>query len=105
MLVTKKKIPAGGSIVVTLPFESVGVRRIILNSRSDNLVLYYDAISLLVTNAYDSLYEINFESYYGYPDASHFKLVNNADNDTYPRVLIDTVPSSPINLNYFTEVQ
>ena len=32
---------------------------------------------MLVTN------EIKFESYYGYPDASHFKLVNNTQNDNY----------------------
>lgn len=90
--------------MVSLPFESVGVRRIILNSKSSDLVLYYDTISLIETNAYTSVYEITFESYYGYPDASLFKLVNNSKNDAYPRVLIDTVPSSPTNANYFTEV-
>lgn len=90
--------------MVSLPFESVGVRRIILNSKSEDLELYYDTVSLIVTNAYTSVYEISFESYYGYPDASLFKLVNNAKNDAHPRVLIDTVPSSPTNANYFTEV-
>lgn len=90
--------------MVPLPFESVGVRRIILNSTSADLLLYYDNVSLILTNAYTSVYEISFESYYGYPDASLFKLVNNAKNNAYPIVLIDTVPSSPINTNYFTEV-
>lgn len=90
--------------MVSLPFESVGVRRIILNSNSADLLLYYDTVSLIVTNAYTSVYEISFESYYGYPDASLFKLVNNAKNDVHPIVLIDTVPSSPTNTNYFTEV-
>ena len=60
-----------------------------------------DSIPLLNTSLYNSLYEIKFESYYGYPDASHFKLTNNTQNDLHVKILIDTVPGSPINDNYF----
>ena len=101
MLVTNVKVPAGGSIVVTLPFDSIGVRRLIMNVEATGVVLYYNNIPLLNTSLYNSLYEIKFESYYGYPDASHFKLVNNTKTDSYVKILIDTVPDSPINDNYF----
>ena len=101
MLVTNVNVPAGGSIIVTLPFDSVGVRRLIMNVLATGVVLYYNTIPLLNTSLYNSLYEIKFESYYGYPDASHFKLANNTQNDSYVKILIDTVPGSPINDNYF----
>lgn len=101
MLFTNIKVPSGGSIVVTLPFDSIGVRRLIMNVSETGFVLYYNDIPLLVTSLYNSLYEIKFESYYGYPDASHFKLINNTQNDSYVKILIDTVPDSPINDNYF----
>lgn len=104
MLVANVKVPAGGSIVVTLPFDSIGVRRLIMNVGATGIVLYYNTIPLLITSLYNSLYEIKFESYYGYPDASHFKLTNNTKDNTYVKILIDTVPGSPINYNYFTEV-
>lgn len=104
MLVTNVKVPAGGSIVVTLPFDSVGIRRIIMNISSNDFVLFYDDIPLIITSLYKPLYELTFESYYGYPDASHFKVANNTKNDSYVKILIDTVPGSPINDNYFTEV-
>lgn len=103
MLVTNVKVPAGGSIVVTLPFNSIGVRRLIMNVTEAGVDLYYNNIPLINTSLYNSLYEIKFESYYGYPDASHFKLTNNTKNDTYVKILIDTVPDSPINENYFEE--
>lgn len=102
MLVTNVRVPAGGSIIVNLPFDSIGVRRLIMNvAETGGVVLYYDVIPLLDTSLYNSLYEIKFESYYGYPDASNFKLVNNTKNDSYVKILIDTVPGSPINENYF----
>ena len=104
MLVTNVKVPAGGSIIVTLPFDSIGVRRLIMNVVETGFVLYYNSVPLLNTSLYDSLYELKFESYYGYPDASHFKLANYTKNDSYVKILIDTVPGSPINENYFTEV-
>lgn len=104
MLVANVKIPAGGSIVVTLPFDSIGVRRLIMNVVSTGVSFYYNTIPLLNTSVYNSLYEFNFDSYYGYPDASHFKLVNNTKDNTYVNILIDIVPGSPINDNYFTEV-
>lgn len=104
MLTTNIKAPAGGSIIVSLPFESVSVRRFLMNVAATGIVLYYDTIPLIVTSLYTALYELKFESYYGFPDASHFKLVNNTNNDTYVKVLIDTVPSTQINENYFTEV-
>lgn len=101
MLVTNVNVPAGGSIVVTLPFKSIGVRRLILNVAASGFSLFYNDIPLLNTSLYNSLYEIKFESYYGYPDASHFKIVNNTKNGSYVKILIDTVPGSPINDNYF----
>lgn len=104
MLAANIKVPAGGSIVVSFPFESVSVRRLLMNVADANIVLYYDTIPLINTNLYTSLYELKFESYYGFPDASHFKLTNNTSNNTYVKVLIDTVPSTQINENYFTEV-
>ena len=104
MLVTNVKVPAGGSIIVTLPFDSIGVRRLIMNVEVTGIVLSYNTIPLLNTSLQTALYEIKFESYYGFPDASHFKLANNTKNDTYVKILIDTVPGSPINENYFTEV-
>lgn len=101
MLVTNVKVPAGGSIIVKLPFDSIGVRRLIMNVESTGIVLYYNDIPLLNTSLYNSLYEMKFESYYGYPDASHFKLTNNTVDIKYVIILIDTVPASPINDNYF----
>ena len=101
MLVTNVKVPAGGSIVVKLPFDSIGVRRLIMNVEATGVVLYYNTIPLINTSLYNSLYEIKFESYYGYPDASHFKLINNTQNISSVNILIDTVPDSPINENYF----
>ena len=105
MLTTNIKVPAGGSILVSLPFESVSVRRLLMNVADTGIVLYYDTIPLINTSLYTALYELKFESYYGFPDASHFKLTNNTNNDTYVKVLIDTVPSTQINENYFTEVK
>lgn len=104
MLVTNVKVPAGGSIVVALPFDSIGVRRLIMNVASTGIDLYYNTIPLLNTSLYNSLYEIKFESCYGFPDASHFKLANNTQDNINIKILIDTVPGSPINDNYFTEV-
>lgn len=104
MLTTNIKVPAGGSIVISLPFKSVSVRRFLMNVANTGVVLYYDTIPLISTSLYTALYELKFESYYGFPDASHFKLVNNANNDTYVKILIDTVPGTQINENYFTEV-
>lgn len=104
MLAANVKVPAGGSIVVSLPFDSIGVRRLIMNVAVTGIDLYYNNIPLLNTSLYNSLYEIKFETYYGYPDASHFKLVNNTKDIINVKILIDTVPGSPINDNYFTEV-
>lgn len=101
MLAANVKVPAGGSIVVSLPFESIGVRRLMMNVVATGFVLYYNSIPLLNTSVYNSLYEFKFESYYGYPDASHFKLINNTKDASYAKILIDTVPGSPINDNYF----
>lgn len=104
MLAANVKVPSGGSIVVTLPFKSIGVRRLIMNVSATGIVLSYDNIPLITTSLYTALYELKFESYYGFPDASHFKLVNNTKDDTYVKILIDTVPGSPINNDYF-EIQ
>lgn len=104
MLAANVNVPAGGSIIVNLPFDSIGVRRLIMNVGATGIVLYYNTTPLIVTSFYNSLYELKFESYYGFPDASHFRLLNNTKNSTYVKILIDTVQSSPINVNYFTEV-
>lgn len=104
MLAANLKVPAGGSIIVSLPFDSIGVRRLIMNVAATDVVLYYNTIPLLNTSLYNSLYEIKFESYYGFPDASHFKLANNTKDNKNVNILIDTVPGSPINDNYFAEV-
>lgn len=104
MLAANIKVPAGGSIIVSVPFKSIGVRRMIMNVNTTGILLYYDTVPLIVTSLYTSLYELKFESYYGFPNASHFKLTNNTQNDTYVKMLIDTVPESPINNDYF-EVQ
>lgn len=104
MLAANIKVPAGGSIIVSVPFKSIGVRRMIMNVNSTGILLYYDTVPLIVTSLYTSLYELKFESYYGFPNASHFNLTNNTQNDTYVKMLIDTVPESPINNDYF-EVQ
>lgn len=104
MLAANIKVPAGGSIIVSLPFNSIGVRRLLMNVSATGIVLFYDVIPLITTSVYTALYELKFESYYGFPDASHFKLVNNTKDDTYVKMLIDTVPESPINNDYF-EVQ
>ena len=101
MLVANIKVPAGGSIIVPVPFNSIGVRRVLMNVNASGVVLHYDTIPLITTSLYNALYELKFESYYGFPDASHFKLVNNTQNDTYVKMLIDTVPESPISTNYF----
>lgn len=101
MLTATMKVPAGGSIVVTFPFNRVGVRRLIVNIVEPSILLYHDTVQLFTSTAYQSLYEIKFESYYGFPDASKFKLVNYTKNETSVKVLIDTVPDSPINENYF----
>lgn len=101
MLAANVKVPAGGSIVVTLPFDSIGVRRLIMSVAATGVELSYNSIPLLITSLYNSLYEMKFESYYGYPDASHFKLVNNTKDNTDVKILIDTVPGSLINDNYF----
>lgn len=104
MLAANIKVPAGGSIIVSVPFKSIGVRRMIMNVNTTGIVLYYDTVPLIITSLYTSLYELKFESYYGFPNASHFRLTNNTQNDTYVKMLIDTVPESPINNDYF-EVQ
>lgn len=101
MLATNIKVPLGGSIVVSLPFNSIGVRRLLMNVSATGVDLYYDVIPLITTSLYTALYELKFESYYGFPDASHFKLVNNTKDDVYVKILIDTVPESPISTNYF----
>ena len=75
-----------------------------MNAVTTGVVLYYDSIPLINTSLYTALYELKFESYYGFPDASHFKLANNTNDNTYVKVLIDTVPGTQINENYFTEV-
>lgn len=72
-----------------------------MNVTADDILLSYDNIPRINTSLYTALYELKFESYYGFPDAARFKLVNNTKADTYVKILIDTVPESPINSDYF----
>lgn len=77
-----------------------GVRRIICTSNSaassslqnnDKLIAFF--------NSQNSI-DITFESYYGYPKLSDF-IVNQFG---YGSILVDIVPESPVNDNYFKEI-
>lgn len=102
MLTFSLNIPSADNIKVPFPFESVGVRRLILSTRINDFVLDYNGNELLVTSLYNSLYEIEFNSYYGYPDASLFSIINKSSGEsTHVRIMIDDVPASSVNKNYF----
>lgn len=95
-------IPSTVNIEVPFPSKSVGVRRLILSTRINDFVLVYNGNELLVTSLYNSLYEIEFNSYYGYPDLSLFSIINKSSGGSaHVRIMIDDAPASPVNKNYF----
>ena len=104
MLAASLQVPNGGSIVVKLPFGKVGVRRIIISAPSDSVNLTYDGINLVKFSRYNGFVDLKFESYFGFPDASKFAFVNYDTANANVVVLVDSVPESPINNDYF-EVQ
>lgn len=95
-------IPAGGSIVVKFPFKKkIGIRRLIVSSPHNDVTLNYDGIPIIKFNSSNGFVELNFESYYGYPDSSLFSMVNNGTTSVQATVLVDYVPYAPINSDYF----
>ncbi len=93
-------IPAGGSIVVKFPFKKIGIRRLIVSSYNDT-TLNYNGIPIIKFNSSNGLVELNFESYYGFPDSSLFSMVNNGTSPVQATVLVDYVPDASINSDYF----
>lgn len=101
MLSALLSIPAGGSIVVKFPFKKIGIRRLIVSSPHNDITLNYDGIPIIMLNSSNGLVELNFESYYGFPDSSLFSMVNNGTTSVQTTVLVDYVPDAPINSDYF----
>lgn len=101
MFYSKQSVPAGGSIVVNFPFESIGVRRLVITTKNEDVTLFYDNYEIFSTNSVTTIYELKFESYNGYPNASMFKLVNNSKVVATVVIMIDNVPLSPYNTDYF----
>ena len=77
MLSALLTIPPGGSIVVKFPFKKIGIRRLIVSSPHNDSALIYNGIQIISFNTSNGLVELNFESYYGFPDSSVFSMVNN----------------------------
>lgn len=100
MLSALLTIPIGGSIVVKFPFKKIGIRRLIVSSHNDTS-LNYDGIPIINFNSSNGLVELNFESYYGFPDSTLFSMVNNGTTSVQATVLVDYVPDVSINSNYF----
>lgn len=101
MFYSKQTVPSGGSITVNFPFESIGVRRLVITTKNEDVTLYYDNYEIFSTNSVTTIYELKFESYNGYPNASTFKLVNNSNVVATVVIMIDNVPLSPYNTDYF----
>lgn len=101
MFYSKQSVPAGGSIVVNFPFESIGVRRLVITTKNEDVTLFYGDYEIFSTNSVTTIYELKFESYNGYPNASMFKLVNNSKIVATVVIMIDNVPLSPYNPDYF----
>lgn len=101
MLAALLSIPSGGSIVVKFPFKKIGIRRLIVSSPNNDVTLNYDGIPIIKFDSSNGLVELNFESYYGFPDSSLFSMVNNGTTIVQVTVLVDHVPDAPINSDYF----
>lgn len=100
MLSAYLSIPAGDSIVVRFPFKKIGIRRLIVSSHND-ITLNYDGVPIIIFNSSNGLVELNFESYYGFPDSSLFSMFNNGVSPVQATVLVDYVPDAYINSDYF----
>lgn len=101
MLAALLPIPSGGSIVVKFPFKKIGIRRLIVSSPNNEVTLNYDGIPIIKFNSSNGLVELNFESYYGFPDSSLFSMINNGTTSVQATVLVDYVPDGSINSDYF----
>lgn len=101
MLSALLPMPAGDSIVVKFPFKKIGIRRLIVSSPHNEFTLNYDGIPIIKFNSSNGLFELNFESYYGFPDSSLFSMVNNGTTPVQATVLVDYVPDASINSDYF----
>lgn len=101
MLAALLTIPSGGSIAVNFPFKKTGIRRLIVSSPYNDVTLNYDGMPIIKFNSSNGFVELNFESYYGYPDSSLFSLVNNGTTNVQATVLVDYTPYAPINSDYF----
>lgn len=101
MLASLLTIPYGGSIVVKFPFKKIGIRRLIVSSPNNDITLNYDGIPIIKFSSSIGLVELNFESYYGFPDSSLFSMVNNGTTSVQATVLVDYVPDASINSDYF----
>lgn len=76
-----------------------GVRRIICSStdvQTSRLEVNGNVIACFNSN---SILEITFESYYGYPKLSDFSVFQFG----FGTLLVDTVPYSPVSHDYFEE--
>lgn len=101
MLAALLSIPIGGSIAVKFPFKKIGIRRLIVSSPYNEVTLNYDGIPIIKFNTSNGLVELNFESYYGFPDSYLFSMVNNGTTSVQATVLVDYVPDALINSDYF----
>lgn len=101
MLSALLTIPSGGSIVVKFPFKKVGIRRLIVSSPHNDTTLNYDGIPIIKFSSSNGLVELNFESYYGFPDSSLFSMINNGTTSVQVPLLVDYVPGASINSDYF----
>lgn len=101
MLAALLTVPFGGSIVVNFPFKKIGIRRLIVSSPNNDITLNYDGIPIIMFKSSNGLVELNFESYYGFPDSTLFSMVNNGTTSVQVTVLADYVPDASINSDYF----
>lgn len=101
MLSALLTIPAGGSISVKFPFKKIGIRRLIVSSPHNDSRLSYDGAPIIFFNSSNGLVELNFESYYGFPNSSLFSMVNYGTTPVQATVLVDYVPDASINSDYF----
>lgn len=101
MLAALLTIPFGGSIVVKFPFKKIGIRRLVISSPYNDITLNYDGTPIIKFSSSNGLVELNFESYYGFPDSSLFSMVNNGTTSVQATVLADYAPDTSINSDYF----
>lgn len=86
------------STPVKLLDKKLPVRRIRVNSSTSSVFIMYDKNYLA---GYHNNINLSFNSYYGYPDLSHF-IIETSSESAYVIVLVDIIPTSDINEEYFT---